>query len=107
MADLLALPVDASDGLVVFEVDRTEVSDDLVLSSTAPGNVVDRARVTLDEALEKLKPALNKIVHLLQELSPDETVVEFGVKIGGETGIIIAKGTGDVNFMIRMTWKSR
>jgi hypothetical protein len=30
--------------------------------------------------------------------------VEFGVKLGGETGIILAKGTAEVNLKITMTW---
>ena len=107
MAYLLGLPVEAdSDDVLVFEVDRTEVSGDLVLASTDPDKAADRARVTLEEALTKLKPSLQKIVHLLKELAPDETEVEFGLKIGGETGMIIAKGTAEVNFAIRMSWKS-
>ena len=32
--------------------------------------------------------------------------MEFGLKIGGETGVIVAKGTAEVNFTIRMSWKS-
>jgi hypothetical protein len=105
VAYLLGLPVEAgSDEIVVVEVDRSEISDDLVLASPDPGKVVDRARVTLDEALARLKPSLQKVVHLLKELSPDETVVEFGLKLGGETGVIIAKGTAEVNFTVRMSW---
>lgn len=65
-----------------------------------------RAQVTLEEALTKLKPSLHKIVHLLRDLSPEETVVEFGLKMGGETGVIIAKGTAEVNFTVRISWKS-
>ena len=106
MAYLLGLPVEAgSKDVLVFEVDRNEVSGDLVLASPEPGKIADRARVTLEEALDKLKPSLQKVVHMLKELSPDETVVEFGLKMGGETGVIIAKGTAEVNFTVRMSWK--
>ena len=102
---LIGMPVenDSSD-ILVFEVDRSEISDDLVLASE-PGKVAARVQVTLQEALEKLKPSLQKVVHLLKEMSPDETVVEFGLKMGGETGVIIAKGTAEVNFTVRMSWK--
>jgi Trypsin-co-occurring domain 1 len=104
---LLGVPVGAdSDDVLVFEVDRSEASDDLILASGEPGKVADRARVTLEEALAKLKPSLHKVVHLLREMSPDEAVVEFGLKIGGETGVIIAKGTAEVNFTVRMSWRS-
>jgi hypothetical protein len=107
MEYLLGLPVEAgSDEVLIFEVERSEVADDLVLASPEPGKVAARAQVTLEEALEKLKPSLQKVVRLLKELSPDETGVEFGLKMGGETGVIIAKGTAEVNFAIRMSWKS-
>ena len=103
---LLGLPVDTvGDELLVFEVDRSEVSDDLVLASPEPGQLVAKAQVTLEQALIKLKPPLQKVMHVLKELGPDEAEVEFGLKIGGETGVIIAKGTAEVNFVIRMSWK--
>jgi hypothetical protein len=107
MTYLLGLPVDSvGDELVVFEVDPREVSDDLVLASPEPGQVVTRTHVTLEQALTKLKPSLQKLMHMVKELAPDEAEVEFGLKIGGETGVIIAKGTAEVNFVIRMSWKS-
>lgn len=108
MAYLIGLPVEAgSEDILVFEVDGSEVSDDLVLASPEPGKVVARAQVTLEDALAKLKPSLQKVVHLLKDLSPDETVVEFGLKMGGETGVIIAKGTAEVNFNVRISWKPK
>ena len=82
------------------------MSDDLVLAAPEAGQLAARAQITLEEALRKLKPSLQKIVHLLKELAPEETVIEFGLKIGGETGVIIAKGTAEVNFTVRMSWKA-
>lgn len=106
MAYLLGLPVDSeTDGLLVFEVDPGEISDDLALASAAPGQVVAKAHVTLEQALTTLKPPLQKMMHVLKDLAPDEAEVEFGLKVGGETGMIIAKGTAEVNFVIRMSWK--
>lgn len=105
MGFLLGLPVEAgSEDVLVVEVDRGEVSGDLVLASAEPGEVAARAQVTLEEALTRLKPSLHKVVGLLKELSPDQTVVEFGLKVGGETGMIIAKGTAEVNFKVTMSW---
>jgi hypothetical protein len=37
--------------------------------------------------------------------SPDECGVEFGLKLGGETGVIVAKGTAEVNFLVKLTWR--
>ena len=104
MALLMGVPVEAgSDEVLVVEVDRSEISEDLVLASE-PGRVIARAQVTLEEALARLKPSLGKVVDLLKELSPEQTVVEFGLKLGGETGAIIAKGTAEVNFKVTISW---
>ncbi len=106
MAYLLGVPVEPnSDDLLEVEVDRRDVSEGFVLAAPEPGKIAARAQVSLEEALAKLKPSLLKIAHLLKELSP-ETEVEFGLKLGGETGVIVAKGTAEVNFTVRMTWKA-
>ncbi|MGD0704571.1 MAG: CU044_2847 family protein [Trebonia sp.] len=108
MAYLIGMPVASGNpDVLVFEVDRDEISDDLVLASPSPGDLADRTQVTLEEALSRLRPSLHKIVHVLEDMSPDETEVEFGLKIGGETGVIIAKGTAEVNFTVRMSWKPK
>ena len=107
MSFLLSVPVDKdTDAVVVFEADRAEIADDLVLAAPEPSKVAARARTTLEDALTDLKPSLHKIVHVLRETSPDEMTVEFGLKMGGETGVIIAKGTAEVNFTVSMSWKS-
>lgn len=105
MSYLLGVPVgDGADDVVVFEVDRGEIPGDLVLASAEPGKVAARARASLEDALEGVKPSLLKIVEMLREITPEQTTVEFGLKLGGETGMIIAKGTAEVNFKVTMSW---
>ena len=84
-------------------VDASEVSDDLVLAAS-PGQVVARTAVSLEEALNRLKPSLQKVLHVIKDLAPDQTTVEFGLQLGGETGVILAKGTAEVNFKVTMSW---
>ena len=103
----LAVPLSRdSDDVIVFEVDRSEVPDTLVLASNDESKTTDRALITLEDALSKLKPSLHKIVDMLKDLSPDETSMDFGLKVGGEYGIVVAKGTAEVNLAVHMTWKS-
>jgi hypothetical protein len=102
---LLGVPVGDGADVVVFEVDRSDIPEDLVLASAEPGKVAARARTTVEEALAGVKPSLVRIVHMLREVIPGETTVQFGLKMGGETGMIIAKGTAEVNFAVTMSWK--
>jgi hypothetical protein len=105
---LLGMSADVGgEDVLMFEVDGSEVTDDLVLSTPTPGQIVTKAQVSLQEALETVKPSLRKIKKALTELSPDEAEIEFGLKIGGETGVIIAKGTAEVNFTVRLSWKGK
>jgi hypothetical protein len=66
---LVGMPVEpGSKEILVVEVDDNEVSDDLVLAAT-PGQVAVKVQVSLEEALDKLKPSLEKVVHLLKEMA--------------------------------------
>ena len=104
MAELAMVVRDGDEEIAVFEVDASEQYDsDLELA--AESGLAARAQTTLHQALNRVRPALGQIAATMRELGPDETEIEFGLKIGGETGVIIAKGTTEVNFVVRMTWK--
>lgn len=104
MAQLITIEVgDGEDGTAVFEVD-----DDLlpVEPEGFPGeSVAARARVSLQEALDQLGPALAKVFDTLRRLGPEEAAVDFGLKVGGEGGVVVAKGTAEVNFAVHLVWR--
>ena len=76
----------------------------LELVALRPGEVVARASESLDSALEQLRPAVDIIRRQLEELTPDEVSVEFGIVLGAETGVVVAKGTAEVHFTISLKW---
>ncbi|WP_322751618.1 MULTISPECIES: CU044_2847 family protein [unclassified Frankia] len=92
-------------GVVVVEVDRREVPGELQLASDDPGTIAARARRALESSLADLAPMVRSIHQHLRGITPDEFTVEFGLNVGGETGLIIAKGTAAVNFTVSMTWR--
>ncbi|MFI7574790.1 CU044_2847 family protein [Micromonospora sp. NPDC049497] len=100
---VVEFPVEAG-GTAQFELADSDVSGELRLASP-PGTVIaERSRETLDTALESLRPALRSIRRALADAAPDHLEVEFGIKVGGESGVIFAKGTAEVHFVVRMTW---
>ncbi len=104
MAYLMEIPLE--DGqLVLVEVDPREVPDDLVLASPEPGRIVARARQTLEAGLAEIEPAMRAVVNWVNKAAPDEYAVEFGLKLGGQTTVIIASGTAEVNFVVKLAWK--
>lgn len=90
---------------VLVAVDRGDVPDDLVLAGADPLKVAARAAETLEQLLEKITPTVHAVSEWVRARSPDECGVEFGLKLGGETGVIVAKGTAEVNFVVKLTWR--
>lgn len=104
VAELVMMMVDGDgEGTAVFEVDGGLVGSDLELA--ADDGVVARAQTSLRQALDRVRPALSQVSETVRELKPDEMEIQFGLKVGGESGVIIAKGTTEVNFAVRVVWK--
>ena len=106
VAVLLQVPVedDKGSGLVLVEADPNDIPGGLTLASSAPGKAAASATRSLSDSLEQLEPVLRTVKDKLVATAPEHFTVEFGVKLGGETGIIVAKGTAEVNLKITMSW---
>lgn len=62
--------------------------------------------VTFEKALSPLKSAWNSVATLMEDMSPDETSIEMGVKIGGKAGIPFAiLASKDYHLKVTMKWK--
>lgn len=108
MTMLVKLAVsDHSEITAIFEVDESEIPGEMVLAATPdPGKATEVATVSLDDALARAEPTLRHIADRLRAMSPDEISLEFGLKVGGEAGVIFAKGTAEVNFVVRLAWRA-
>jgi hypothetical protein len=106
VAVLVQVPVEDAEGgaVVLVESDRGDIPGGLTLASPEPGRAAATAARSLSASLEQLEPVLRTVKDKLVASAPEHFVVEFGVKLGGETGIILAKGTAEVNLKITMTW---
>jgi len=108
---LVQVPIEDGEGggTVLVESDRADIPGGLTLASPEPGQAAARSARSLAASLEQLEPVLRTVKDKLVAVAPEHFTVEFGVKLGGETGIIVAKGTAEVNLKITMTWdrKSR
>lgn len=101
---LIAMTTDVDDvHVTVFEVDQ-EAESGLELASSKGGGAA-QARLSFEEAIYGIRPSLTKLTELISALAPTEAEIEFGLKVGGETGIIIAKGTTEANFALKLVWK--
>jgi len=101
-AYLLEVPLD--DGSPVL-VEVTDPNTGDLVPASKPGAIIGRARTTLEAALAELTPTVKALSEWAKSGAPDEFTVEFGVKVGGQTNVIIASGTAEVNFVLKLTWK--
>jgi Trypsin-co-occurring domain 1 len=104
---LIRVPIgDGSDDFIEAEVDTRELGESVRLTADAGLDPVT-APFTLASSVDRVMPALSKILAQLRSAAhaPDEVGMELGLKIGGETGLIFAKGTAEATFTLKLAWK--
>ncbi len=104
MAYVIEIPVDAG-GCLLVQANEDDLPGPLELASLRPGDVVARARESVEAAIDQIKPAVNAVAGRLRAMSTDEVEVEFGLVLGAETGAVVAKGTAEVHFTVTLHWK--
>jgi hypothetical protein len=104
VTELVRIPFENGES-VLAEVDRADVPGDaVVLAAPEPGRAMAQVSQNLEVGLRSLRPALAGLVEAFRDSAPDSVTIEFGIKLGGETGVILAKGTAEVNFKVDVTW---
>ncbi|HLL68199.1 MAG TPA: CU044_2847 family protein [Micromonosporaceae bacterium] len=104
MTYLIEIPVEGGGRLLVQASDE-DLPGDLELAALRPGEIVARAGESLETALDQIQPAVKAVLSRLAKLAPDEVAVEFGLVLGAESGVVVAKGTSKVHFTVNLTWK--
>jgi len=88
----------------VFETDLApDGREELV--SRGGEEAIPLASERLDALAEKIKPVANTLFDALKDLNtPQEINLEFGIKLGGKTGIVFASAETECNFKIGLKW---
>ncbi|CAG0936434.1 hypothetical protein TFLX_05307 [Thermoflexales bacterium] len=98
-------------GTMLVEVDEPEASAEttrsgVVKAARPSSEVIENAKKTFEEALDKIKPAAQSLIDKLGELhdAPDEIGVEFGIKFSAEAGAFIASAGVEANYKVTLKW---
>jgi hypothetical protein len=105
-AVLLRVPIgDDPSEFVEVEVDRRDLGDTVELTSGGRDFAV--AAFSLGSSFDQVLPALSTILTKLRSVahSPDKVEMTLGLKVGGETGLIFAKGSAEATFTVALTWR--
>ncbi len=70
---------------------------------------IAKAETTLRQQFMSLKEFTDTLYEPYEKSAktPDELVIEFGIRIGIESGIVVAKGSAEASIMVKATWKRR
>jgi hypothetical protein len=100
--------------LVAFDLaDGESVIVEVGQSSAAPivrgidgSSVAEHARVTFEEAVRRIQPAVAGVIGQLRSLSdtPDEVRIEFGLDLHAEAGAFVAQASATANFLVSVAW---
>ena len=105
---VLRVPVaEGSKDFIEVEVDRRDLAPAVELVADDGGRQVLAAPFTLASSLRRVVPAITEVLTGLRDTpdTPDEIAMELGLKIGGETGILFAKGTAEATFVVSIKWR--
>jgi Trypsin-co-occurring domain 1 len=63
------------------------------------------AKVTFEEALDKVTPATTTVINKLSSVGLQKIEVEFGLKMNASAGVVIAAAGVEANYKITLTWE--
>lgn len=74
------------------------------LGGTSEVGLDDDIKRKLGDSLEKLGAVAAAVVGKLRNANPGEIEVAFGVKLGGQTNLILTAGSAEANLSVKLKW---
>jgi hypothetical protein len=93
-----------ADGSPVYvEVDEQDSTVQRRVSRGSDG--IERAQERFVDAIRKVKPAAEAVLQTFREFdTPNEVNLEFGIKLNGSLGAIIATVNSEASFKVSLKW---
>jgi hypothetical protein len=98
--ELVSFPSDYGPPLVV-EVAENDYGVERV--AREDGGIIPAAE-KLEDAFRQAMPTLRSVVRSIHSLAPDEAQIEFGIKLSGEAGVVVAKTSVEGHFTVTLSW---
>jgi Trypsin-co-occurring domain 1 len=102
---LYILDSPTNDGVVRFEVAGSTLLEGEV-QAVKPVDAVRKLKGALEEAVETIKAVGEQITDGIEEMTrkPSDLEIEFGVKIDGEVGAVVATLSSGAHFSVKLRW---
>jgi hypothetical protein len=105
MARVLELPTEQGAGIFVEIDDSFAQGNQRIAASQL---ALEKVTGNFEGALANIQRISNGLYGALSDLVrvPDSATVEFGVKLTGGAGVIIASGTAEANVKVTLSWRA-
>jgi hypothetical protein len=105
MTRVVAMPLEDGETVLV------EVGDTHTAGIERVGRAGESVRIaaeTLEHAMSRARPAAAAVLASMRALPqpPSKIVVEFGIKLTAEAGVVIARVASEANFAITVEWSA-
>jgi hypothetical protein len=103
MKELVKFPLE-SGGFVFIETEASAIEKGGMVK--AGRGLPEEAAQSFEATINSLSPIASSIISKLINISnpPDEAVVEFGLTLKADSGVIITKVGAEANFKISLKW---
>jgi hypothetical protein len=101
-----------ADGSAILVEVEDETAAALTGTRVPAGGTVDKkievAGESLQHALGPIKTVVQSVINEIASLTqlPEEVTVEFGIKLAGTVGVVLASGSAEANLTLTMTWRA-
>jgi hypothetical protein len=97
------LQFESAYGAVLVEVTEDEPG---IERAARENEVVVKARVSLEAAMEQVRAFANATLDKVQALvqPPEQVEVEFGIRLNAEVGAVIARTQAEGHLQVKLTW---
>ncbi|GCE27637.1 hypothetical protein KDA_31210 [Dictyobacter alpinus] len=91
---------------IIVEADGPQ-PEGTIRASRHRSEFAEEAKDTFEQALSKIRPATEKVIHTLRTLAhkPDEIEMEFGFNMSAIAGVVIASASTEANYKVTLRWK--
>lgn len=108
MKQLVEFTLDVSSPIIVETVEP-EPPGSVVRATKKPGEVLEEAKHTFEEAVDTVHAATERAIVKLRSLSeqPDQMTMEFGFNFSAQFGAVIASASAEANYKVTLAWPRR
>ena len=98
---------EAGAGTILVEASPSDIGPDVALASDDGNRQLLKVTRTLTDCLDPIKQFVGAAFEKLTQSqhAPDELAIEFSLKLGGEAGFVLAKGSAESVLKLTATWR--